>query len=203
MASASSLVVTGAVEGPVDEAVLGSVLQYVGLNLGTVYGKNGKVALLQALNGYNRAATFNPWCVLVDMDRDQRCFRDILQDWLPDPSPLMRLRIVVREAEAWLFGDSERLSDFLGVAARRLPSNPEGIAQPKEEMVGLARLSRRRDIREDMVPRPGSGRNVGPLYSARLIQFVSDPGTGWRPDVAATNVNSLHRCITRLREFLS
>jgi hypothetical protein len=36
-------------------------------------------------------------------------------------------------------------------------------------VVELARYSRRRDIREDMVPRPGSGRSVGAAYTSRLI----------------------------------
>ena len=202
MASVSSAVLTGAVEGPADEAVLASVLQYVGLNLGEVHGLNGKDALLKALNGYNKAAVFSPWCVLVDMDRDLRCFRDILQDWLPTPAQLMRLRIVVREVEAWLFGDPERLSAFLGVPVSRIPANPEEVAQPKETMVSLAARSRRRDIRHDMVPRPGSGRVVGPGYTSRLIEFALDPNAGWRPGVAASNVDSLRRCITRLREFL-
>lgn len=202
MASESSTVLTGAVEGLVDEAVLLRVLQYVGLNLGEVYGRNGKDALLKSLNGYNNAAAFSPWCVLIDKDEDPWCPAEALQQWLPNPAQMMRLRIVVREVEAWLFGDRERLSSFLGVSVSRIPANPENVAHPKETMVSLAARSRRRDIRSDMIPRPGSGRVVGPAYTSRLIEFVVDSDAGWRPDVAASNVDSLLRCITRLREFL-
>ena len=203
MASVSAAVLTGAVEGDVDEAVLRRVSQYLGLNLGEVYGRNGKDALLKALNGYNNAAAFSPWCVFVDKDEDPRCPAEALQQWLPNPAQMMRLRIVVREIEAWLFGDPERLSSFLGIPASRIPANPEGVTQPKETMVSLAARSRRRDVRSDMLPRPGSGRVVGPAYTSRLIEFAHDPNAGWRPDVAASNVDSLRRCITRLREFLS
>lgn len=198
MAGETCVVVSGAV----DEVVLARVVEHAGLCLGNVYGKEGKPALLKTLKGYNNAAAFSPWCVLVDMDEDPRCPADAIQQWLPNPAQMMRLRIVVREVEAWLFGDPERLSAFLSVAASRVLSNPEGVAQPKETMVSLARRSRRRDVRSDMVPRPGSGRVVGPGYTSRLIEFTLDPDAGWRPAIAASNVDSLRRCITRLREFL-
>jgi hypothetical protein len=38
------------------------------------------------------------------------------------------------------------------------------MTNAKEAMVDLARRSRRRDIREDMMPRSGSERSVGPTY---------------------------------------
>ncbi len=195
------ITVSVAVEGLLDEAVLLRVIEHCGLTAGPVHGKGGKPHLLQRLSGYNRAAFIAPWCVLVDLDQDSRCPADCRDSWLPDPAPLMRFRIAVREIEAWLFGDWERLASYLGVARSRFPSVPESVLQPKEAMVDLARRSRRAAVREDMVPRPGSGRKIGPAYVSRLIEFASDPREGWRPEVASTNVDSLRRCMARLAEF--
>jgi len=179
--AARHVAVSVAVEGLLDEAVLLRVIEHCGFTVGPIHGKGGMQHLLQRLSGYNRAAFIAPWCVLVDLDQDSRCLADCRDAWLPQPAPLMRFRIVVQEIEAWLFGDRERLASYLGVARSRLPSVPESVLQPKEAMVDLARRSRRADVREDMVPRSGSGRKVGPAYVSRLIQFASDLGEGWDP----------------------
>lgn len=100
--------------------------------------------------------------------------------------------------ESWLIGDRERLSRFLGVAISRIPRNPEAIADPKRAMVDLAARSRRAEIREDMVPRARSGRRQGPAYESRLVEYVSDSEVGWRPDVAASDCESLNRCLHAL-----
>jgi hypothetical protein len=86
----------------------------------------------------------------------------------------MCFRVAVRETEAWLLADRERLARFLGISTSRIPLDPEAMDDPKSLMVDLARHSRRREIREDMIPRSGSGRNVGPAYVSRLIEFVAE-----------------------------
>lgn len=106
----------------------------------------------------------------------------------------MCFRVAVRETEAWLMADCERLAQFLGVRRSWIPGDPEAVDDPKTTLVDLARRSRRRDIREDMVPRAGSGRSVGPAYNSRLIEFATDRLRGWRPDVAAAGADSLARC---------
>jgi hypothetical protein len=104
----------------------------------------------------------------------------------------------VREVEAWLLADADRIAEFLRVAGSRVPRDPEALVDPKAAMVGLARASRRRDIREDMVPRQESGRPVGPAYASRLIEFAS---SFWRPDVAARQSDSLRRALDSLRRL--
>lgn len=194
-------VVTGAVEGDVDEAVLRQVTKHVGLSLGVVHGREGKQRLLQRLGGYNNAARFAPWVVLVDLDDDCSCAPPCVQGWMPTPSPLMCFRVVVRAVEAWLLADRERIADMLGVTLRLVPDNPDNIAHPKTELVNLAKRSRSRSIREEIVPRERSERSVGPLYVGRLMQFAEDEATGWRPDRAAARSDSLRRCIDRLRSL--
>ena len=75
----------------------------------------------------------------------------------------------------------------------------ELLADPKLTLVNIARTSRRRDIRADMVPREGSGRAVGPAYTSRVIEYSQGP---WRPHVAARYSDSLARFCTRLIEVI-
>lgn len=193
------LVISGAVEGPIDEAVLRRLVALVGAQLGPVYGKKGKQYLQQKLTGYNRAARFSPWIVLVDLDQDADCAPAFRDSWLPEPSPLMYFRVSVRAIEAWLLADQKGLATFLSVPIARIPKEPETQIQPKRAMISTAHYSRRREIRDDMLPRPSSGRLVGPGYTSRLIEFVM---TEWRPDVAAQSSDSLNRCVRCLRQLV-
>ena len=193
--------ITAAVEGNVDEAVVRRLIEHVGGSPGPVYGRNGKDYLRQRITSYNQAARRLPWVVLIDLDHDAECAPPLRSTWLPAPSPYMCLRVAVRQVEAWLLADRERVAKFLSVSTSRIPYSPESVEHPKNAMVEIARSSRRRDIREDMVPRTGSGRSVGPAYTARLIEFVISKGTGWRPEVAARNSVSLDRSLRCLRRF--
>jgi hypothetical protein len=198
----SPLTISAAVEGVVDEVVLRRMMELVGARLSAVYGKKGKQHLQQKLNCYNQAARFNHWVVLVDLDHDAECAPLLRDFWLPKPAPNMYFRVSVRAIEAWLLADRDSLSTFLGVAASRIPSDPEAESQPKRTLVELAKHARRREIREDMVPRPSSGRMVGPAYTSRLIEFVTNTAAGWQPDAAARSSDSLNRCIRRLRQVV-
>src|SRR5262249_29407863 len=77
---------------------------------------------------------------------------------------------------------------------------PDELNDPKQRLINLARGSRLHTIRSDLAPREGSGRSVGPLYTARMIQFVNDETGGWRPAHALHVSQSLARCINRLKE---
>jgi len=196
-------VLTAAVEGIVDEVALRRVCGYAGACIGIVYGRSGKSYVLSRLSGYNNSARFRHWVVLLDLDNDAVCAPAILQSWLPNPSQLMRLRVAVREVEAWIMADAERLASFLGVAVRDIPASPDGLTDPKLAVVTLARGSRRRAIRDDMVPKPGSGQSVGPAYASRMIEFLQDPDSGWRVDVASLNSESLRKCIAAIAGLAS
>lgn len=86
MTRLASVEISGAVEGIVDEAVLRRLVQHVGAQAGPVHGKNGKTHLRQRLNGYNQAARFSPWVVLVDLDHDADCAPPFQVTWLPRES---------------------------------------------------------------------------------------------------------------------
>lgn len=195
----ASTIISTAVEGALDEAVAQKLISYAGGEMGTVYGREGKPNLRQRIEGFNNAAHHAPWFVLVDLDNDAGCAPSLREAWLPDPAPHLCFRIVVREIEAWLMADAETLAGHLSVSLSRIPRTPENVEHPKNEMVNLGRRSRRRAIREDMVPREESGRRVGPAYASRLIEYVENK---WRPEVAANHSDSLRRAILCLKRLV-
>lgn len=195
-------VISSAVEGVVDEAMVKRLIVKAGGEIGPIYGKVGKSLLKQRISGYNNAAHHQPWIVLVDLNQEADCPPPLKAVWLPNPGPFMCFRVAVREVESWLLADRERFASFFKVRILDVPVAPELLDDPKNEVVELSRRSRSRDIRLDMVPRPGSGRKVGPAYVSRLIEFISDPQKGWRPERAAQASESLNRCLVRLRELV-
>jgi len=202
MPAVTPIVISSAVEGVVDEAVVKRLIVEAGGEIGSIYGKRGKSLLKQRINGYNNAARHHPWIVLVDLNREADCPPPLKAVWLPNPGPFMCFRIAVREVEAWLLADRERFASFFRVRLLDIPADPELMDDPKEVVIELSRKSRSRDIRLDMVPRPGSGRKIGPAYVSRIVEFVSNPIRGWRPDRAARSSESLKRCLVRMRELV-
>ena len=191
--------ISAAVEGAVDEAVVRRLVAHAGGQSGAIYGKNGKPALRSKIDGYNNAARYAAWVVLVDLDNDAACAPRMRDLWVPDPAPYLCFRIAVREIEAWLMADAQTLARYLSVRQRGISRDPEKLPRPKDTMVNLARTSRSRSIYKDMTPREGSGRRVGPAYSSRMTEYVE---RYWRPDVAAERADSLRRAIHCLRRLV-
>lgn len=194
-------VVSAAVEGNLDEVVLRQIAAHVGLSVGSVYGLKGKPHLLKSLPGYNNAAQFTPWIVMLDLDRDYECAPEALKGWLPKPTENMFCRIAVRAIEAWLLADRDRIAAMLGISVQRIPSEPDSLDDPKRHLVDLARNSSRGEIRASIVPRPGSGRSVGPNYNAKMVDFVT--AGRWRINIARCSSASLQRTLDRLKELAS
>lgn len=192
---------TVAVEGISDEGLAGALLEYVGVETYTFTGRSGKSQLLKKLGSYNEAAKHIPWLVLVDLDADFPCAPEALEHWLEGIaiSSHMCLRVAVTEMESWLLADPETLASFLAVSPSLIPGDPDTIEDPKGVIVNLARRSRRREIRDGLVPRPKSGRSIGPTYASDVSGFALDT---WRPDVARTNSPSLDRCLRSLRALV-
>ena len=190
--------VNAAVEGIVDEAILNRIFLGAGVALNRVYIAEGKANLLQRLSSYNHAARWQPWVVLIDQDAP--CAPAARERWLPEVEPALCFRIAVRAVESWLLADPSTLAEFLRVPITQIPPQPEAVSDPKAAMVNLARRSRRSAIVQDMTPRPGSGRSVGPAYSSRLIEFASQH---WRPAVARENSDSLERLFRCLASVTS
>src|SRR5262245_27099002 len=104
---ANGVAISAAVEGIVNEAVVRTLIIFIGASLGPVHGKQGKPFLLQRIRGYNAAAQHAPWIVLIDLDRDHDCAPPLRAAWVPEPAPRLCFRVAVREVEAWLLADAE------------------------------------------------------------------------------------------------
>lgn len=114
---------------------------------------------------------------------------------MPEPANGTRFRIAVRAVEAWLMADRESIADFLSVNLAKIPHQVDLDPHPKQTFINIARTSRNKSMREDIVPRDGSGAKVGPLYMARLTDFTENH---WRPGEGQKHSKSLHRCINAL-----
>ncbi len=182
-----------------DEAVVRKLIREAGAEAGEVYGKRGKGHLRQKMGGYLHAARYSCWLVLVDLDRDYECAAAMRAAWINKPQPpRLCFRVAVRAVEAWLFADAESIALFLGVTRSQIRSQPEMLPDPKGTLVELAARSRRREIRKDIVPRPGSQRKVGPAYASRMIEFTKQH---WRPQAAAERADSLRRALQALQNL--
>jgi hypothetical protein len=186
--------ISSVVEGVVDAAVVRRLLGHAGLET-RVYVRDGKQNVRSRIGGYNAASRQIPFLVLVDLDDDYDCAPALIADWLPDREPGLWFRVAVRAIEAWLLGDRQRLASFLRVKQSAIREDPEALDNPKRAVVDIARSSSSGDIRFDMVPRPGSGRAVGPAYTSRLIEYATNM---WRPEVAAESCDSLRRVLNAL-----
>jgi hypothetical protein len=122
--------------------------------------------------GFNKAAKGMPYLVLTDLDNAE-CAPEMMRGWLQHPKhPNLLFRIAVKEVEAWLLADRVGFAKFLGISLDLVPTDVDKIADPKRYLIELAKRSRRRTIREDLVPRRGSTAKQGPAYNDRLISFI-------------------------------
>jgi len=175
-----------------------SLVRHVGAEPGSVFGGRGKAALCDGLPGFAAAARHQPWFVLIDLDDDATCAAALRATWLPEIPEHLCFRIAVRALESWLLADRTGLAQFLGVSEARLPTDPDALPDPKGTLVGLARRARRRDIREGMVPRPGSGRRVGTVYTSQVATYVKECWSIPRATDRSESLARAVRCLERL-----
>lgn len=197
----SPIPVNLAVEDAVSEAVLRKALSHTGRGyaVGTVYGKGGFGYLRRTIDGWNRAAAGIPFIVLTDLDNHYRCPAELISDWLAVPlHENLLFRIAVREVESWILADKKNLAGFLSVPVTTIPDDVELLADPKTVLIGIARKSSARAVRDRIVPRQGSTATVGPDYNGCLIEFVR---SNWSPTNAAAHAPSLARALARFAEF--
>jgi hypothetical protein len=187
-------------EDALSGAVIGKILaasrqRYL---VGVRYNGGGFGWIKKRIGGFNNAAKGMPYFVLTDLDTSE-CAPALIRQWLRTPKHSnLLLRVAVREVETWLLGCRGLFAAFLAVPENRIPADVEEIPNPKEFVVNLARRSRKRDIRVDIVPEDGSTAKVGPDYNGRLMHFVE---TSWDPAVAKVHSPSLRKTIDALDRF--
>jgi hypothetical protein len=189
-----------AVEDELSEKVLRRLLIDSGrpFHVNFVINRGGFGYLRSKIDGFNKSAKGLPFLVLTDLDQHV-CPSALIHDWLGKPiSPNLIFRVAVREIEAWILGDRENFSSFLGISADQVPLNPETLADPKRTLVQLATKARRSDVRRRLVPRQHMTAVQGPEYNSCLSEFVA---SAWSPSASSLVCPSLAKCCKRINEF--
>ncbi len=188
-----------AVEDDLSEKILRRLLSDSGrFHVSAVINRGGYGYLKSKIDGFNKSAKGIPFLVLTDLDT-HACPPALIQEWLDKPlSPNLIFRVAVREVEAWILGDRENLSVFLGISQDKIPPNPESLSDPKRSLVQLASKARRAEILRRLVPRKNMTAVQGPEYNSCLAEFVA---SSWDPSAASIACASLAKCRQRISEF--
>lgn len=189
-----------AVEDDLSEAVLRKILRQCGQDyaVGTCYGKRGFGYLKRIIPGLNNAARGTPFLVLTDLDASN-CAPEMIREWLPFVKHNnLIFRVAVREVESWVLADRAAFAKFVGVRVDIVPNEADEIRNTKEALIGVVKRSRRKDLRNDIVPPPGSTRKQGPNYNGRLVAFIQN---SWDARRAAERSPSLRRTLDVVSEF--
>jgi len=187
-------------EDDLSEAVMTKILmQFSGkYEIHQSYSGNGFGYLKTNIKGFNQASVVNPHFMLTDLD-NYECPVALKADWIDfELKTNFIFRIAVREVESWILADRSGFAKFLNISLSNLPLNPDLEADPKNTLIQLAKRTKRREVREDIVP---VNRNavIGPNYNGCLTEFVYN---NWSIDNALKQSESLKRAYERLRDFI-
>jgi len=187
-------------EDALSEAVLKEMLKQSQrpFLVGSCSNKKGFGDIKNSLPAYNNAAKGMPYLVLTDLDNAE-CPLVIISEWLTQPKhPNLLFRIAVKEVEAWLLAHREAFAEFLGISVSLIPANVDEIPDPKQLLIYLAKKSKKRSLRDAIVPERNSTAKIGKDYNGQLIQFVQN---NWQVEAAQVNSRSLQRAMNALINF--
>ena len=198
----SELRISLAVEDDLSEVVLRQILRRSGrpYAVARCLKRGGFGYLRKKIRDFNNAAKNGlAFLVLTDMDNIASCPPAKIRTWLSEPiHPNLLFRVAVVEVESWVMAHREGFANYLGVDVVQIPQNVDSISDPKRWLVNLARRSRDRSLRQDLVPATGATSQTGPNYNARLTSFVEDH---WDLEEAIPNSESLRRAVQRIRLY--
>ena len=187
-----------AVEDELSEAISAKILNSFGIEIRIVLREGGNAYLRQKAPELNRSANGMDIFLLTDLDSSKDCPPGLIRSWIKGtPNPRFFFRVAVMEVESWLMADRTGFANFLSIPVHRIPFPTDDILKPKEFLVSLARRSRKRRLRDELVPEPGAKIPVGYGYNTRLSQFVREH---WDLKRAAAVSPSLKRTLNRLSE---
>jgi hypothetical protein len=189
-----------AVEDFLSEMVLRVMFEQSGRHfaVGACMGRMGFGYLKKNINGFNNAAKGTPFLILADLDQAE-CPPILIDEWLPVPKHNnLIFRIAVREVESWLLAHRKAFAGFLGIRENLIPPRPDELEDPKRVLIDLTAKSRKRRLREAIIPARGSTAKIGPDYNGALISFVQK---SWKVREAAERSPSLNRSFHTIKTF--
>ena len=152
---------------------------------------NGKIK--KQIKAYNSAAQHSLYYfVMTDLDNQYPCAPSLIENWLPDPhSSKLLFRVAVHEIESWLLADRENFAAFFSIDQKLVPLNPDNEINPKRTVISLAKKSRRKEIRETIVPIDNYA-SKGPGYNTQFESFIQK---FWSIKSARKNSPSLDKTV--------
>lgn len=190
-----------ATEDELSEAVAIRLLAEAGVQseMTRLMRKNGNGYLKKRLDQCNKSAAsgFKVF-MLTDLDNGA-CAADLVQKWFGRRSRERNflLRVAVREVEAWLMADREAFAKFIGVSVAKVSREVEVLADPKRELLTIAKSGKRR-IRKALRSEAKSIAVQAPEYNDTLIKFVR---SDWSTERASAQAQSLARARKRIAEL--
>ncbi|HDQ44858.1 MAG TPA: hypothetical protein ENN17_05060 [bacterium] len=171
------------------------------VTINRIHQSGSRFYIGKKLFAFNRASLIKPHIVLADLDRIP-CVRILKQKWITfEQSERLFFQVAVREGEAWLLADHKSMSTFLGISLnllRKEVRQVENIYDPKLLLVNLARRSKRRQIRDGLVPK-GSAK-IGDLHNTLLSEYIQKQ---WEIEQARIHSSSLNRFLDKLQVFFT
>jgi hypothetical protein len=156
---------------------------------------NGKGKIKKQINAYNNAAQYGYYFVITDLDNDYICAPLLIKDWLQTQcSNQLIFRVAIHEIESWLLADRKNIATFFSISQELIPLEPDKEIDPKCTVISLAKRSRKKIIREAIVPIDDFASN-GPGYNVQLKNFIQKY---WDIDSARRNSPSLEKAIKLL-----
>lgn len=159
----------------------------------------GKEYLRTKAPGLNDASKGSNVFLFTDLDDRRLRPIDLIEQWVPGVRhPNFLFRVVVMETESWVLADRLNFASFLSVPVSKIPIDSDSVLRPKELVISLARASRKKTIRDDLVPQNGSTARVGPAYNSVMGKFINET---WDIRAASSASESLRRASERIRTF--
>jgi len=160
---------------------------------------HGSGKIKKQIKEYNYAAQYGYFFIITDLDDDYECAPSLINDWLQDKrSDQLLFRVAVHEIESWLLADRENFAAFFSISQNLIPLQPDKEADPKRIVISLARRSKKRVIRESIVPIDDYA-TIGPGYNIQFQNFIQNI---WNIDIARKNSPSLDKTIKSLEKIV-
>jgi len=159
----------------------------------------GKGKIKKQIGAYYNAAQYSCYFIITDLDDSYDCAPLLIKDWLPEQyTSKFLFRVAVHEIESWLLADKENFSSFFSISQALIPINPDNEKDPKQTVITLAKRSKKREIRDAVVPIDNFAR-LGPGYNIQLQNYIQN---SWDIDLARKNSPSLDKAIKSLEKLL-
>ena len=187
-----------AVEDRLSDAVATKILETFSVKIVKRIGFQGKSDLERKTPELNRAANGITVFMLTDLDSPRDCPPEFIRSWIKDTlNPRFFFRVAVMEVESWIMADRVGFANFLSIPLHRIPSLTDDILNPKEFLLSLARRSKKKTVREALLPARGATLSIGNEYNTLLSEFVRDH---WDLERAASVSPSLKRTVDRIHQ---